>query len=151
MKGVLKYFEPKEIWYVEYEEDGRTIKLDVRPGRINELNHVGNHLQVDNVVDFVVEDTHEFPYRWAVPIINPNVLAPTAPPQVRYKEQYKIQLLLSGFSEDEHEIICDGYDTNSSGYWYFYNNNQNGGRTYLGAFPIGRTAIYEIEKIQTQY
>ena len=151
MKGILKHNEVKNTWYVEYQEDERVIWLDVRHGRITELNSVGNHLKVNDVIDFVVEDTYEFPYRWAVPIVNPNSEVPPIAPKVRYKKQFKLQLWLSGFPTEEHEIICDGYDTNSAGYWYFYDNNENGGRKYLGAFPIDRTAIYEIEEIQTQY
>lgn len=151
MKGILKYSGIKESWYIEYEDETRQIKLDVRPGRIHDLNAVGNDLKENDVVEFIIEATHEFPYQWGIPVINPNGEVPTVASQLKYKEQYKIQLWLSGFPTDDHEIICDGYDTNSSGYWYFYNNNENGGRTYLGAFPISRTAIYEIEKIQTQY
>jgi len=153
MKGILKYHEPKHTWYIEYQEDDRIIRLDVKRNRIEDLNSVGTYLKVLDVVDFVIENTFEFPYQWAVPIINMNGEAPipTAAPQVRYKKQFKLQLWLSEFPESYHEIICDGYDTNSAGYWYFYNNNENGGRKYLGAFPIDRTAIYEIEEIQTEY
>ncbi len=157
MKGIL--LNTEKGWLVSYKDDeGGTYIIDVEPGRIDELNAVGTHLQVNSEVDFVMKETHSFPYRYAVPIVNPNGLFDESQrtstmyaPTKRTKKQFKITLWLVGFPTDEVEVICDAYDSNTSGgYWYFY-DEVNGKRNYLCSYPISRTAFHEIETIETEY
>lgn len=153
LNGTLEFNDNTGRWSIRMS-DGRT--LDVRPGRIDDLNRVGTYLQVGQIVQFTLENTEQFPYQWAVPVATStdpdNLPLPTATIAKKIKKQYKFHLLLSGFSEDEMEIVCDHYDSSSSGsYYYFYNDNNNGPRQYLGFFPIERTVIYKIEKVETEY
>jgi hypothetical protein len=156
MKGTLIHND--KGWFISHK-DGEmgTFIIDVRPNRIEELNSVGTYLKVGSEVDFVLEETHSFPYRYAVPIINQNTEfdgplsnLTTVPPK-RKKKQYKITLWLVGFPSDEVEVICDEWDSNSSGYFYFYDNKENGRRKVLCYYPIERTAMHEIEEIETEY
>jgi hypothetical protein len=130
--------------------------MDVRPGRIDDLNRVGAYLKVGELVEFIVENTEQFPYYWAVPLATSlddnNLPKPTSlPVKRRTKKQFRLQLLLSGFGTDDLEIVCDGYDCSSSGYYYFYDNKESGGRYMIGYFPVSRTAIHQIEEIETEY
>lgn len=150
MKGVLVFSPSKGNWVVEYAEGNRKVSLDVRPNRIEHLNSVGTFLQNMQVVDFQIEHTHDFPYSWAVPYVEEDTeTIPT--PKKQFVKKKRITLWLSGFHTDEIDIECDGYDTsnNGSGYWYFY-NNRNGGRDYIGAYPINRTIIHEIFEFETE-
>jgi len=150
MKGTLHHNNNRG-WYISYNEGTNNHYLvDVRPGRIDDLNHVGTFLKPDTEVDFILEDVYEFPYRYAVPYIETKETPELEKILKKRKEQLKITLWLTGFYSDEVEIICDGYDTNSNGYWYFYTQDSNRGREYLGAYPIGRTAIHKIEKVETE-
>lgn len=153
MLGLLEHNTSNGKWTVKLS-DGKI--MDVRPGRIDDLNRVGTYLKVGELVEFNVENTEQFPYYWAVPIVtslNEDGLpkATSLPVKVRTKKQYKLQLLLSGFPTDDMEIICDDYESSSSGYYYFYNKKETGGRRMLGFFPISRTIIHEIEEIDTEY
>jgi len=150
MKGILIYSTVNDKWFVQYQDNGRNVQLDVRPHRIEQLNRNGNHLQEMDEVEFEIESTSDFPYQWAVPLVKGDVKTEVVPQKKKYKK-FKLTLLLSGFSIDEEEIICDSYDTNSSGYWYFYDDESNGGkRKYLGAYPIERTIIHTIENITVE-
>lgn len=150
MKGILLFLPDKQNWVVEYEEENRKVRLEVRPNRIDELNRVGTHLRDMQVVDFKLEISEHFPYRWAVPYIESKD-NPTPTQQKKVVKKKRITLWLSGFCTDEIDIECDGYDTSStgSGYWYFY-NNRNGGRDYVGAYPISKTIIHQIEEIEVE-
>lgn len=149
MKGRLAYIEPKDSWVVEFKEDGRDVFLDVRPNRINDLNRVGTYLQNMQEVDFQIENTHEFPYRWAVPYIESEEKT-TPISKKRIIKKKRITLWLSGFHTDEIDIECESYDTSSSGYWYFYDRDKEGTRIYVGAYPINRTIIHQIEEIEVE-
>jgi hypothetical protein len=150
MKGILMYSPTKQNWEVEYEEMNRKVRIEVQPNRIVHLNGVGIHLQDMDEVEFQIETTDVFPYQWAVPVVDSNVKTEVVPEKKTYKK-YKLSLLLSGFYIDEEEIICDGYDTHSNGYWYFYEDNTNGGRRkMLGCYPIERTIIHKIETITVE-
>lgn len=154
MKGTLLHNE--RGWFISYQDsDTGTYVIDVKPGRIDDLNSVGTFLKVNSEVDFVLEETHSFPYRYAVPIINTNTqfsgsTTPTYTPSKRTKKQSKITLWLVGFPSDEVEVICDAWDCSSSGYFYFYNEVE-GRRKYLCSYPVQRTAFHEIETIETEY
>lgn len=150
MKGILIYSTVNDKWFIQYRDNGRNVQLDVRPHRIEQLNNNGNHLQDTDEVEFEIESTSDFPYQWAVPVVRGDVKTELVPQKKKYKK-FKLTLLLSGFPIDEEEIICDAYDTNSNGYWYFYDDNSNGGkRKYLGAYPIERTIIHTIENITVE-
>lgn len=156
MKGELSHND--KGWFISYKEnDGQTYILDVKPGRIDDLNRVGTYLQVNSEVDFVMEEVSHFPYRYAVPFVNRNTVTTDGPtptmhvPPKRTKKQYKITLWLVGFPTDEVEVICDEWDSNSSGYFYFYDNKENGRRKLLCYYPIQRTAFHEIEEVETEY
>ena len=148
MKGILVFSPNNGKWIVEYKEDGRGVFLEVRPGRIDDLNRVGTHLQNMQEVDFHIENTHEFPYRWAIPYVESKD-KPTSIQQKKTVKKKRITLWLSGFHTDEIDVECDAYDTSSTGggYWFFY-NNRNGGRDYVGAYPISKTIIHQIEEIE---
>lgn len=150
MKGVLYFDESSKKWVVEYNEDGRTILIDVRPGRIDDLNRVGVYLQNLHEVDFHIENTHEFPYRWAVPYVASE--SNTKPePKKKTIQKKRITLWLSGFHTDEIEIECDKYDASSSGYYYFIDRESNNGETkYIGCYPVNRTIIHEIKEIEVE-
>jgi len=150
MKGILVYNPNKQNWIIEYVEDGRNVFLEVRPNRIDDLNRVGVHLQNMSEVDFQIENTHEFPYRWAVPYIESNSQTTSIPKKKLYKK-LRITLWLSGFHTDEVDIECDRYDASSSGYYYFIDRESNNGETkYLGCYPIERTIIHNIENIEVE-
>jgi hypothetical protein len=150
MKGILIYFPTNDKWFVQYGDGDRKVQLDVRPYRIEQLNRNGNNLQDMDEVEFEIETTSEFPYQWAVPIIKGDVKTESVPQKKTYKK-FRINLILSDFPIDEEEIVCDAYDTNSHGYWYFYDDESNGGkRKYLGAYPIERTIIHKIENITVE-
>jgi hypothetical protein len=157
MKGILIYTE--KGWFISYKDDGGTYVIDVKPNRIEDLNKVGTYLQVDSLVDFVMEEVPHFPYRYAVPIVNGDSVTANGPlptssmyvPPKRTKKQFRITLWLVGFPTDEVEVICDAYDCSSSGYWYFYDYDENDKRKYLCNYPIQRTAFHEIEEIETEY
>jgi hypothetical protein len=150
MKGILMYSPGKQNWEVEYEEGERKVRLEVRPNRIVHLNGTGNNLQDLDEVEFDIETISEFPYQWAVPVIRGNAKTELVPQKKTFKK-FKISLLLSGFFIDEEEIICDGYDANDRGYWYFFDDNTNGGkRKYVGAYPIERTIFHKIETITVE-
>jgi hypothetical protein len=56
-----------------------------------------------------------------------------------------------GFPDDEVEVICDAWDCSSSGYFYFYNQDeQTSRRKMLCYYPVERTAFHEIEEIETE-
>jgi hypothetical protein len=154
MRGELLHND--KGWFISYEDESGTYIVDVKPGRIEDLNRVGTHLQVNSEVDFVLEETHSFPYRYAVPIVNHNTVATDGPtttmyvPPKRTKKQYKITLWLVGFPSDEVEVICDSWDCSSSGYFYFY-DEVDGRRKYLCSYPVQRTAFHEMETIETEY
>lgn len=150
MKGRLVYIEPKDSWVVEFKEDGRDVFLEVRPGRIYDLNCVGTFLQNMQEVDFHIENTHEFPYRWAVPYVASE--SNTKPePKKKTIQKKRITLWLSGFHTDEIEIECDKYDASSSGYYYFIDRESNNGETkYIGCYPVNRTIIHEIKEIEVE-
>lgn len=146
MKGSLLRSGNK--WMINYLDNDYTVTLDVRPGRVEELASVGAVLENNAIVDFVVEEVHNFPYRYAVPYIN-NDEEPK--PKVRTKKQKKITVWISGFGmSDEEEIICDRYDASSHGYWYFFNINQHGNHEYIAAYPVNRTIIHKVEEIETE-
>lgn len=152
MKGRLVYIEPKDTWVVEFKEDGRDVFLEVRPNRIDDLNRVGTYLQNLQEIDFQIENTHEFPYRWAVPYVkqeNEEEKSITEPKKKMVKKK-RVTLWLSGFHTDEVEIDCEGYDCSSSGYWYFHDKDERGNRIYLGAYPVGKTIINQIEEIEVE-
>ena len=149
MKGILVYSPNKENWIVEYKEDGRDVFLEVSPGRIDDLNRVGTFLQNMEEVDFKIEHTDNFPYRWAVPYVPSKEITFTTPKKNLVKKK-RITLWLSGFHTDEIEIDCESYDTSSSGYWYFYDRDKEGNRVYIGAYPINRTIIHQIEEIEVE-
>lgn len=159
MKGTLLHND--KGWFISHNDDELgTFVIDVKPGRIEELNRVGTYLQVNSEVDFIMEETHSFPYRYAVPIINNNTVTVDGPsptssmyvPPKRTKKQYKITLWLVGFPTDEVEVICDNYDCSSSGYYYFYDNDdQSSRRRTICTYPVERTAFHEIEEIVTEY
>ena len=150
MKGILIYSAINDKWFVQYEDNGRNVQLDVRPNRIEQLNRIGNNLQDTDEVEFEIETIGDFPYQWAVPIVKDKAKTEVVPEKKKYKK-FKLTLLLSGFPIDEEEIICDGYDANDRGYWYFYDDNTNGGkRKFLAAYPIERTIIHQIETITVE-
>jgi hypothetical protein len=150
MKGILMYSPGKQNWEVEYEEGERKVRLEVRPNRIEQLNRNGNNLQNLDEVEFEIETTSEFPYQWAVPVIKGNVKTESVSQKKTYKK-FRINLILSDFPIDEEEIICDAYDANDRGYWYFYDDESNGGRrNYIAAYPIERTIIHKIETITVE-
>lgn len=157
MKGTLIHTE--KGWFISHQDDETgTYIIDVKPGRIDELNRVGTYLQVNSEVDFVLEETQSFPYRYAVPVLNNNTLltdelsarSSMYTPPKRTKKQYKITLWLVGFPSDEVEVICDAWDCSSSGYFYFYDEVE-GRRKYLCSYPVQRTAFHEMETIETEY
>lgn len=156
MKGTLIHND--KGWFISHNDNEMgTFIIDVKPGRIEDLTRVGTYLQVNSEVDFVLEETHSFPYRYAVPIINHNTVTTDGPtstmyaPPKRTKEQIKITLWLVGFPDDEVEVICDHWDCSSSGYFYFYDDTENGRRKILCMYPVERTAFHEIEEIETEY
>ncbi len=158
MRGKLIHTD--KGWFISYKEDSGTYVIDVKPNRIEDLNRVGTYLQVNSDVDFVMEEVSHFPYRYAVPIVNGNSVTTNGPlptstivePPKKYKKQYKITLWLVGFPTDEVEVICDSWDCSSSGYFYFYDNDeQTSRRRTLCCYPVQRTAFHEIEEIQTEY
>lgn len=154
MKGTLLHTD--KGWLVSYVDGTGTSIIDVRPGRIEELNRVGTFLKVNSEIDFIMEETHSFPYRYAAPIINNNTefdssLSTLTPvPPKKTKKQYKITLWLVGFPDDEVEVICDSWDCSSGGYFYFY-NDIDGRRRTICLYPVERTAFHEIEEIMTEY
>jgi hypothetical protein len=159
MKGTLIHND--KGWFISHNDNEMgTFIIDVRPGRIEDLNKVGTYLKVGSEVDFVMEEIHSFPYRYAVPIININTVTTDEPqsissmyiPPKKTKKQYKITLWLVGFPDDEVEVICDAWDCSSSGYFYFYDiDKQTDKRKYLCLYPIERTAFHEFEEIETEY
>lgn len=157
MKGTL--IKNDKGWFILYDDDKGTYSIDVRPNRIEDLNKVGVHLEVNSEVDFMMEDVSYFPYRYAVPYVENSVTEegplPTSTivkPLIRTKKQYKITLWLVGFPDDEVEVICDAWDCSSSGYFYFYNQDeQTSRRRTLCCYPIQRTAFHEIEEVETEY
>lgn len=151
MKGILMHSATKNDWFVEYDQEGRKIRIEVRPNRIEHLNSVGVHLKNMDEVDFQLERTDNFPYQWAVPYVETESVTKSIP-QKKIIKKKQITLWLSGFDEDEVEVICDRYDASSSGYWYFYDreSNKNGETTYIGAYPIERTIIHKIEEIEIE-
>lgn len=158
MKGTLLHTD--KGWYISYEEDSQTYVIDVKPGRIDELNRVGTYLKVGSEVDFIMEETYSFPYRYAVPIINHDSVTTDGPQPTssiytapkRTKKQHKITLWLSGFHKTTVEVICDNYDCSSSGYYYFYNeSDENNRRKTLCTYPVERTAFHKMEIIETEY
>ena len=158
MKGTLLH--SGKGWLISYNDDETgTYVIDVKPGRIEELNSVGTYPKVGSEIDFVLQETHSFPYRYAVPIINNNTVTSDGPqptssiytPPKRTKKQHKITLWLVGFPTDEVEVICDAWDCSSSGYFYFYNEDENNRRKYLCLYPIERTAFHKCEQIETEY
>ena len=52
--------------------------------------------------------------------------------------------------ENEVEVTCDNYDCSSNGYFYFY-DEVDGRRKILCTYPVERTALHEIEIIETEY
>lgn len=157
MQGTLQRAGDK--WFILYSDDENLVKLDVKPNRINDLASVGVFLNDGDVVEFNVIEITDFPYRCAVPVVNrdnennPLITATTINSvTVRTKTQKRIELFFSGFDEiTEKTIVCDGYDNNSSGYWYFYNRDENNNRSYLFASPITKTIFNSIEEIETEY
>ena len=157
MKGTLLHTD--KGWFISYEENNQTYIIDVKPGRIDDLNRVGTYLQVNSEVDFVMEEVPYFPYRYAVPFINKGTVTTDGPtptstmyvPPKRTKKQVKITLWLVGFPSDEVEVICDHWDSSSSGYFYFYDDTESGGRKIICMYPVERTAFHEIEEIETEY
>lgn len=150
MKGILVYNPNKQNWIIEYVEDGRNVFLEVRPNRIDDLNRVGVHLQNMSEVDFHIENTHEFPYRWAVPYVESNLQTTSIPKKKLYKK-LRITLWLSGFHTDEVDIECDRYDASSNGYYYFIDRESNNNETkYIGCYPVERTIIHNIENIEVE-
>ena len=151
MKGILVYSPNKQNWIVEYKEDGRDVFLEVRPNRIDDLNSVGTHLQNMTEVDFKIENTHEFPYRWAVPYVEKGDETISISKKKTIKKK-RITLWLTGFHTDEIDIECQGYDCSStgSGYWYFFDRDKNDSKIYIGAYPMDRTCIHQIEEIEVE-
>lgn len=152
MKGILSHND--KGWYVIYSEDVNTYNLDVRPGRIDDLNSVGTYLKNGQEVDFVMEESPTFPYRYAVPYVETasievGPLATSTVVATKTKKQYKITLWLVGFHEKEVVVICDRYDASSSGYFYFYNKDEQGNNIYLCNYPIARTAFHKMEFVET--
>ena len=78
MKGTLIHTD--KGWFISHQDDETgTYIIDVKPGRIDELNRVGTYLQVNSEVDFVLEETQSFPYRFAIPILNNSTLLTDEP------------------------------------------------------------------------
>lgn len=153
MKGTLYYDQGTRKWVVEYNDDGRVMIIDVRPGRIDDLRSVGVELKNEDIVEFQLEDIQEFPYRWAVPIVDlENKTIPGPEPKKKMVKKTRVTLWLSGFYQDEVEIVCTGYDASSTGagYWYFYDRDKNEKRVNLGSYPISRTIIHSVEEIEVE-
>lgn len=158
MKGILLY--NNERWFMQYEENNNTFVLDVKKGRIDDLKKIGVILNEGDEVEFEMEEFSSFPYRWAVPKVHkftdenttpyPQSTASIYTPPKPTKKQYKITLWLSGFYENEVEVTCDNYDCSSNGYFYFY-DEVDGRRKILCTYPVERTALHEIEIIETEY
>lgn len=139
-------------YYEEVEDGNRLVELEVRPNRIDDLNRVGTYLKNGDEVNFQIEHMEYFPYRWAVPYVEEKENIPII--AKRKKKVYVITVYVSGFAFDDEEITCDGYDVNSSGYWYFWNyenNDTSGRRIYLGAYPISRTILHKIEQQEVEF
>lgn len=149
MKGTLIYSSTKENWIVEYTEDSRDVFLEVEPGRIGELKLVGTSLNNGDTVDFKIKNVNEFPYRFAVPIVDKSG-EPIPEPKKKMVEKKRVTLWLSGFHTDEIDIDCEGYDCSSSGYYYFYDRDKEGSRIYLGNYPVQRTIIHEVQNIHVE-
>ena len=151
MKGILHYDEVTRKWMMEYDEDNRIMLIDVAPGRINDLKLVGSELKDKDIVDFIFEDTQEFPYRWAVPVIidEGEPLPEPEPKKVMVKKK-RVHLWLAGFHETSTRIDCEEYDNSSDGYWYFYDRDKNRNRIYVGVYPISRTIIRHVQDIEVE-
>lgn len=146
MKGTLLRSGNK--WLISYDENDYTVTLDVRPEKIQELSMSANvSFNNGDPINFAIENVSHFPYRYAVPYLDDK---PQATSTIRMKKQKKITIWLAGFGmSDWEEIICDAYDVSSNGYWYFYNQIDSG-REYVGAYPIARTAIHKIEEVEIE-
>ena len=149
MKGTLIYSTTKENWIVEYKEDGRDVFLEVEPGRLDELKMVGILLGHLDAVDFKIKNVNEFPYRFAVPIVDKSG-EPIPEPKKKPIKKQRLTLWLSDFHDDEVEIDCDNYDCSSNGYWYFYDRDHNDRRIIIGCYPVNRTIIHKIEQIEIE-
>lgn len=149
MKGTLIYSSSKENWIVEYKEDGRDVFLEVGPGRIEELKMVGTFLKSMDIIDFKIMNVNEFPYRFAIPIVDRSD-EPIPEPKKKFVKKKRVTLWLSGFHTDEIDIDCEEYDCSSSGYFYFYDKDKNGSRISLGCYPVQRTIIHEVRVIEVE-
>lgn len=153
MKGILRFDTPKEEFSVEYLDDSffeRTVSLPVPQDVIERLNRKGTYLQVGQEVDFEIRNVDHFPYRYAIPYVaNEGEQPTTQSPTKQFKKKLKMQMWLNGFPEDYHEVICDGYESSSNGYYFFYDMN-NGNRKIIAMFPIERTAIHTIGEVEVE-
>ena len=145
MKGLLEFEDNK--WIV-IMDDGA--KMEVRPGRIDDLNTVGTFLQKGTVVDYQIENIFNFPYQWAVPYVEKEG-EETPIVERKLKEKLQITLYYSGFPKIERDVVvCDGWDCSGSGYYYFYDSDEYRDKTYLRITPIDKTLIYGIKKIKVE-
>lgn len=154
MKGTLMYSPNKENWIVEYKEGDRDVFLEVWPGRIDDLNRVGTHLQNLSTVDFKIENTDHFPYRFAVPYVESldEDMKPRATSTIAKKKikKLRITLWLSEFQTDEVDVECENYDCSNNGYWYFYNRDSSDRRIIIGCYPVDKTIIHSIENFEIE-
>jgi hypothetical protein len=161
MQGTLiKLDEPKQYircTITDINGAETTTDYEIWRNRINDINKdSGIELKNGDMIDFNLKHVEQFPYVFAYPFISneSGVYSTTSsdlPVQKKTKKKWRVQLIFAGFPVDEDIVICDGYDTSSSGYYYFYDHDNERRRTILKQTPINRTIIDEIEEIEIEY
>ena len=143
--------------YVVNNDDGtETItNYEITPKRIEDLIRQGNDLKENDELEFNIKKVEYFPYVYAHPFI-PNYSntysthSNEIPVNVKKVTKIRIRLQFAGFGYNKDFVTCDGWDANSSGYYYFYDKDENNHRIILKLCPINRTIIESIENIEIE-
>lgn len=149
MKG--KLICNKNKWFIEEIDSllpGSFINHEVPPTFMS----TQPNLKDGDIVEFTIEDTDEFPYRWAVPVVliekEDGVTEEIIVKNQVETHQFDLEVIV-GDKLKHKKVIADHVYLNEQNIYKFYNRKpgSNNDSINIAYFPADKTLILSIKKI----
>lgn len=145
LKGIIKTKKKpnNEVDYlIEYVDDAGIYLVDVDYS-LSVRNNGTINLIEGAEVEFYLNEISTFPYRLGIIVTNDSKPTPTSsiPPKPP-KNKYHIGIVGSSYYD---EILCHDATSSSSGFYTFFDRDDDGRKIDVAYYPIANTIIHKIE------